>query len=324
MFKQLESMNILVTGGCGFIGSHFVEKLLNDPNVNVVVNFDKMTYAANKSLPFHKYDKYKHYIVDISDSVAVFNAMKEFAITHVVHFAAESHVDNSIYSPDAFVETNVVGTFNLIKAAYDYDKLERFIHISTDEVYGSLNSKESAFTVDSPYRPNSPYSATKAGSDLLVRSYYHTYKFPTIITNCSNNFGPRQHFEKLIPTCIRKLKNREQIPVYGSGTNVRDWIYVKDHVNCIWDVLNKGDVGKQYLIGGNNEMTNLELISQLVTAYETVTNSKVDYNYISYVADRKGHDLRYAIDTFDYDQTFGKVQYYNFTEALQSTILSYL
>lgn len=317
-------MNILVTGGCGFIGSHFVEKLLDNSDVKCIVNFDKMTYAACKKLSFHKDTRYKHYIVDINDSVAVYNALKEHQITHVVHFAAESHVDNSIYSPDAFVETNVVGTFNLMKAAFDYDKLEKFIHISTDEVYGSLGSKESAFTVDSPYRPNSPYSATKAGSDLLVRSYYKTYKFPSIITNCSNNFGPRQHFEKLIPTCIRKLKNREPIPVYGNGSNVRDWIYVKDHVNCIWSVLESGEIGKQYLIGGNNEMTNLELIEHIKNVYEEVTNTKLDYDYISYVQDRKGHDLRYAIDTFDYEQKFGKVQYYNFTESLRTTILSYL
>lgn len=324
MFEQLENMNILVTGGCGFIGSHFVEKALNDVNVNFVVNFDKLTYAACKSLPFYKYDKYRHYIVDINNTLEIYRAMKEFDITHVVHFAAESHVDNSIYSPDAFVETNVVGTFNLMKAAFDYNKLEKFIHISTDEVYGSLGTKESAFTVDSPYRPNSPYSATKASSDLLVRSYYKTYKFPAIITNCSNNFGPRQHFEKLIPTCIKKLNDKEPIPVYGNGSNVRDWIYVKDHVNCIWSVLEQGDIGKQYLIGGNNEMTNLELIEHIKIAYEQVTNTKVDYEYIKYVQDRKGHDLRYAIDTFDYEQKFGKVQYYNFTDALQTTILSYL
>ena len=316
--------NILVTGGCGFIGSHFVEKLINNPDIGCIVNFDKMTYAANHELEFHKDERYKHYIVDINDSVAVYNALKEHQITHVVHFAAESHVDNSIYSPDAFVETNVVGTFNLMKAAFDYDKIEKFIHISTDEVYGSLNTKESAFTVDSPYRPNSPYSATKAGSDLLVRSYYHTYKFPTIITNCSNNFGPRQHFEKLIPTCIRKLKNNESIPVYGNGSNIRDWIYVKDHVNCIWNVLENGDVGNQYLIGGNNEMTNLELIENIKIAYEEVTNTKVDYDYIQYVTDRKGHDLRYAIDMFDYEQKFGKIHYYNFTESLKQTIISYL
>ena len=317
-------MNILVTGGCGFIGSHFVEKLLDNPDVKCIVNFDKMTYAACKQLSFHKDARYKHYIVDINDSVSVYNALNEHQITHVVHFAAESHVDNSIYSPDAFVETNVVGTFSLMKAAFDYGKLEKFIHISTDEVYGSLGTKESAFTVDSPYRPNSPYSATKAGSDLLVRSYYKTYKFPSIITNCSNNFGPRQHFEKLIPTCIKKLKNREQIPVYGNGSNVRDWIYVKDHVNCIWSVLENGEIGKQYLIGGNNEMTNLELIEHIKNAYEEITNTKLDYDYISYVQDRKGHDLRYAIDTFDYEQKFGKVQYYNFTESLKTTILSYI
>lgn len=316
--------NILVTGGCGFIGSHFVEKLLNTPDVGSIINFDKLTYAANKNLGFNIDPRYKHYVADINDGVIIWQTLNKFEITHVVHFAAESHVDNSIYSPDPFVTTNILGTYNLLKAVFDYGKIEKFIHISTDEVFGSLNSKESAFTVDSPYKPNSPYSSTKAASDLLVRSYNKTYKVPTIITNCSNNFGPRQHSEKLIPTCIRKLKAREPIPVYGNGGNIRDWIYVKDHVDCIWSVLENGDVGQQYLIGGNNELTNLELIEHIKVAYEEATNTKVDYDYIQYVEDRKGHDLRYAIDMFDYEQKFGKVNYYNFTEALRTTILSYL
>ena len=316
--------NILVTGGCGFIGSHFVEKLLNDPDTGHIINVDKLTYAANRDLRFNVDPRYKHYVADINDGVILWQTMNKFDITHVVNFAAETHVDNSIYTPDPFVTTNMLGTYNLLKAIYDYGKLEKFIHISSDEVYGSLNLKETSFNVDSPYKPNSPYSATKAASDLLVRSYNKTYKIPTIITNCSNNFGPRQHSEKLIPTCIRKLKNRESIPVYGSGCNVRDWIYVKDHVNCIWDVLENGDIGKQYLIGGNNELTNLELIEHIKTVYEDVTNTKVDYDYIQYVEDRKGHDLRYAIDMFDYEQKFGKVNYNNFTEALKTTILSYL
>jgi len=209
--------NILVTGGCGFIGSHFVEKLLNDPDVQVIVNIDKLTYAANRDLKFNLDSRYKHYVADINDGVIIWQTLNKFEITHVVNFAAETHVDNSIFAPDPFVTTNVLGTYNLIKAIYDYNKLEKFIHISTDEVYGSLGAKESSFTVESPYRPNSPYSATKAASDLLVRSYNKTYNLPTIITNCSNNFGPRQNAEKLIPTCIRKLKNREQIPVYGNG-----------------------------------------------------------------------------------------------------------
>lgn len=316
--------NILVTGGCGFIGSHFVEKLLNNPDIGTVINIDKLTYASNKDLKFNIDPRYKHYVADVNDGVIAWQILNRHDITHVVHFAAESHVDNSIYSPDPFVTTNILGTYNLLKAVFDYGKIEKFIHISTDEVFGSLNSKESAFTVDSPYKPNSPYSSTKAASDLLVRSYNKTYKVPTIITNCSNNFGPRQHSEKLIPTCIRKLKAREPIPVYGNGDNIRDWIYVKDHVDCIWSVLEKGDVGQQYLIGGNNELTNLELIEHIKVAYEEATNTKVDYDYIQYVEDRKGHDLRYAIDMFDYEQKFGKVNYYNFTEALRTTILSYL
>lgn len=316
--------NILVTGGCGFIGSHFVEKLLNDPDIGCIINVDKLTYAANRDLKFNVDQRYKHYVADINDGVILWQTLNKFEITHVINFAAETHVDNSIYAPDPFVTTNVLGTYNLIKAIYDYGKLEKFIHISTDEVYGSLGSKELSFTVESPYRPNSPYSATKAASDLLVRSYNKTYKLPTIITNCSNNFGPRQNAEKLIPTCIRKLKNREQIPVYGTGQNVRDWIYVKDHVNCIWDVLENGDVGSQYLIGGNNELTNLELIEYIKSTFEEVTNTKVDYDYISYVTDRKGHDLRYAIETFDYEQKFGKMKLTDFKTALKTTIESYI
>lgn len=320
----MNKKNVLVTGGCGFIGSHFVEKLLNNPDIDNIINFDKLTYAANKNLGFNVDPRYKHYVADINDGVILWQTLNKFEITHVVNFAAETHVDNSIYSPDPFVTTNVLGTFNLIKAIYDYGKVEKFIHISTDEVYGSLNAKESSFTVDSPYRPNSPYSATKAASDLLVRSYVMTYKLPAIITNCSNNFGPRQNGEKLIPTCIRKLKNRESIPLYGTGENVRDWIYVKDHVNCIWDVLETGDVGSQYLIGGKNELTNLELIEHIKSVYEEVTNTKIDYDYINYVEDRKGHDLRYSIETFDYEQKFGQMDLTDFSNALKTTIESYL
>jgi dTDP-glucose 4,6-dehydratase len=318
------SKNILVTGGCGFIGSHFIEKLLSNPDVKTIINVDKLTYAANKNLQFNVDPRYKHYVADINDGVILWQTLNKFEITHVVNFAAETHVDNSIYSPDPFILTNIMGTYNLIKAVYDYGKLEKFIHISTDEVYGSLNQKETAFNLDTPYKPNSPYAATKAASDLLVRSYYKTYNLPTIITNCSNNFGPRQNREKFIPTVIDKLKNKKPIPVYGTGENIRDWIYVKDHVNCIWDVLEQGDIGKQYLIGGNNELSNLELISHIKQCYEEVTGTTIDYDYITYVEDRKGHDFRYAIETFDYEQKFGKIVYYNFTEALKKTIVTYL
>jgi dTDP-glucose 4,6-dehydratase len=318
------SKNILVTGGCGFIGSHFIEKLLSNPDVKTIINVDKLTYAANKDLQFNVDPRYKHYVADINDGVILWQTLNKFEITHVVNFAAETHVDNSIYSPDPFILTNIMGTYNLIKAVYDYGKLEKFIHISTDEVYGSLNQKETAFNLDTPYKPNSPYAATKAASDLLVRSYYKTYNLPTIITNCSNNFGPRQNREKFIPTVIDKLKNKKPIPVYGTGENIRDWIYVKDHVNCIWDVLEQGDIGKQYLIGGNNELSNLELISHIKQCNEEVTGTTIDYDYIMYVEDRKGHDFRYAIETFDYEQKFGKIVYYNFTESLKKTIVSYL
>ena len=318
-------MNILVTGGCGFIGSHFVEEILKRNDVTKLYNIDANTYAANKNLPFENDSRYQKLTMDIS--APYFPGQKAYLdslnLDYVVHFAAESHVDNSIKSPKKFIDTNVGGTFNLLEIFKD-TKIKKFIHISTDEVFGSLSYKEREFNVDTPYRPNSPYAASKAASDLLVRSYVKTYNFPGIITNCSNNFGPRQFPEKLIPVCINKLKNKEKIPLYGNGENIRDWIYVKDHVNALINVLLDGIVGKQYLIGGNNEISNIQLIHSIVAVYETITNQKVDWEWFEYVTDRKGHDFRYAIDTKDFEMEFKNFKLTYFNESLKATVQSYL
>lgn len=318
-------MNILVTGGSGFIGSHFVEEILKRNDITKLYNIDANTYAANKNLPFENDSRYQKLTMDIS--APYFPNQKNYLdslnLDYVVHFAAESHVDNSIKNPKKFIDTNIVGTFNLLEMFKDTN-IKKFIHVSTDEVFGSLSYKEREFNIDSPYRPNSPYAASKAASDLLVRSYVKTYKFPGIITNCSNNFGPRQFPEKLIPVCIDKLKKKEKIPLYGNGSNIRDWIYVKDHVNAIIHVIQDGIVGKQYLIGGNNEISNIQLIHSIVAVYETVTNQKVDWEWFEYVTDRKGHDFRYAIDTKDFEMEFKNFKLTDFNENLKATVQSYL
>ena len=318
-------MNILVTGGSGFIGSHFIEEVIKREDVEKVYNIDCNTYAANKNLPFQNNTRYQKLTLDIStpnfsDSKKYIDSLN---LDYVIHFAAESHVDNSIKSPKRFIETNIGGTFNLLEMFKDTN-IKKFIHISTDEVFGSLSYKEREFNTDSPYRPNSPYAASKAASDLLVRSYVKTYNFPAIITNCSNNFGPRQFAEKLIPVCIDKLKKKETIPLYGNGLNIRDWIYVKDHVNAIICVMQDGIVGKQYLIGGNNEISNIQLIHSIVSVYETITKQKVNWEWFEYVTDRKGHDFRYAVDTKDFEMEFPQFNTTDFDKAILETVKSYL
>jgi len=320
-------MNVLVTGGCGFIGSHFVEELLKNSNVGCVVNIDKMTYASNKTLPFQSNELYFHHKININ-SPYILEILKEKNINYIVHFAAESHVDNSIANSDPFIDTNINGTYDLLKTSLSYinngGNLIKFIHVSTDEVYGSLNFDDAPFTINSPYRPNSPYAASKAASDLLVRSYIHTHKFPAIITNCSNNFGPRQFPEKLIPLCIKKLKNKQSIPLYGNGENIRDWIYVKDHVNALLHVLENGILGNQYLIGGDKEISNYDLIHILGYEYYKLTFTNVDWTLFNFVEDRKGHDLRYAIDTTEFKKEFPIWKLSSFNDSIRDTITSYL
>ena len=318
-------MNILVTGGSGFIGSHFIEEFLKRDDVTKLYNLDANTYVANKTLPFDKDSRYQKLTMDIS-STSFPNYKSYFEslnLDYVVHFAAESHVDNSITGPRKFIDTNIIGTFNLLENLKQ-SNLKKFIHISTDEVFGSLNIKDNPFDIDSPYRPNSPYAASKAASDLIVRSYFKTYKFPAIITNCSNNFGPRQFPEKLIPLAINKLKIKEAIPVYGTGENIRDWIYVKDHVNAIIRVIQDGIIGKQYLIGGDNEISNSDLIQMIKDVYEELTQTKVDWEWYKHVEDRKGHDYRYAINNWELKQEFPDFKLSNFRQSLKETVQSYL
>ena len=318
-------MNVLVTGGSGFIGSHFIEEILKRSDITKLYNLDANTYAANKTLPFENDNRYQKLTMDIA--AAYFPSQKGFLeslnLDYVVHFAAESHVDNSISGPKKFIDTNIIGTFNLLEI-FKSSNIKKFVHISTDEVFGSLNNKECSFDIDSPYRPNSPYAASKAASDLLVRSYIKTYKFPAIITNCSNNFGPRQFPEKLIPLAINKLKNKEAIPVYGNGSNIRDWIYVKDHVNAIIRVIQDGVIGNQYLIGGDNELSNYELIHLLKEVYEELTQSNIDWEWFKYVEDRKGHDLRYSINNWELKQQFPDFNLSDFKQSLKTTTQSYL
>ena len=318
-------MNVLVTGGSGFIGSHFIEELLKRNDVANVYNLDANTYAANKNLSFESDNRYQKLTLDIC--AAYFPSQKNYLeslnLDYVIHFAAESHVDNSINGPKKFIDTNVVGTFNLLEIFKDTN-IKKFIHVSTDEVFGSLNHKESAFTIGTPYKPNSPYAASKAASDLIVRSFNKTYRLPTIITNCSNNFGPRQHKEKMIPKCISSLKSETPIPLYGDGSNVRDWIFVKDHVKALIEILFNGEIGKQYLIGGDNEISNFDLIHILAEEYKNIANKNLPIEWFKFVEDRKGHDLRYAIDNSDFKLDFPNWKPSDFKQSIKKTIQYYL
>jgi dTDP-glucose 4,6-dehydratase len=317
-------MNILVTGGYGFIGSNFIRLLLNRDEVNLIINIDTVTKshsAANKKnvKSFENHIKYKFYdfwleTLDNSLTNKEFKKIiKENDITHIVHFAAESHVDNSISDPRRFIESNILGTFNLLEIIRDFPEI-RFHHISTDEVYGSLGD-EGKFTETTPYAPNSPYSASKASSDMLVRAYYHTFKALVTISNCSNNYGPNQHNEKFIPVVINSILNNKKIPVYGNGKNIRDWIFVDDHCEAVWSILNHGKIGETYNVGGNCEKTNLEIINDICKILSV--HSK---DYISFVQDRKGHDFRYAIDNSKINKELNWYPKISFNEGIAKTV----
>jgi dTDP-glucose 4,6-dehydratase len=300
--------NVLITGGAGFIGCHFVRYLLGaDPHVRLM-NLDMLTYAGSldnlKELP----DPDRHTVVpgNICDRALVENLLREHAIDTIVHFAAESHVDRSITGPAAFVQTNVVGTFTLLEAArtiWLHDKAWdasrcRFHHISTDEVYGTLEPHDPPFCETTPYAPNSPYAASKAASDHLVRAYHKTYGLPTSMTHCSNNYGPYQHDEKFIPTIIRACLEGQPIPVYGDGSNRRDWLYVDDHCAAIDTVIRRGRIGETYNIGGGNDWKNLDVVYVICQILADLTGASVERfsRLIRFVTDRPGHDWRYAID----------------------------
>ncbi len=301
-------MTVLVTGGAGFIGSNFVLQWLAEEN-SPVVNLDKLTYAGNLDNLASEKDNPNHIFVqgDIQDAELLRKLFSEHKPTAVVHFAAESHVDRSISGPEAFIQTNLVGTYQLLEAARQYwSQLSedaqaqfRFLHVSTDEVYGSLSPTDPAFSETTPYQPNSPYSASKAGSDHLVRAYHHTYGLPTLTTNCSNNYGPLQYPEKLIPLMINTALAEKPLPVYGDGSNIRDWLYVGDHCRAIRTVLANGKVGEVYNIGGNAEMSNLDVVKTLCALLDKRRPRANGASYaelISFVEDRLGHDWRYAID----------------------------
>lgn len=322
--------NILITGGAGFIGSNLVLHLMRTYPQYHIWNIDKLTYAADLSYlePVASSSNYHFLKVDISDRKAVSEMIKIVQPDGVIHLAAESHVDNSISGPEPFVLTNVVGTFNLLEECRQYWKAagkfetSRFHHVSTDEVYGTLGA-EGLFTEKTPYAPNSPYSATKAGSDHLVRAYHHTYKMDTVITNCSNNYGPHQHDEKLIPTVIRKALAHQPIPVYGKGENVRDWLFVEDHCKAIDIVFHHGRSGESYNVGGRNEWKNIDLVRRICALLNEIAGNGPggDYaNLITFVTDRPGHDLRYAIDATKLETELGWRNTQDFNADLKKTV----
>ncbi len=312
--------NILVTGGAGFIGSNFVRYMLENYNYKIF-NFDKLTYAGNLEnlTDIENHSNYKFIKGDICDKDVVESTIKDNNIDTIINFAAESHVDRSILGSREFVVTNVLGTQVLLDAAKNL-KLEKYLQVSTDEVYGSLpeDKKEIKFTEQTPLTTNSPYSASKASADLLCNAYYHTHKLPILITRCSNNYGPYQFPEKLIPLMIAKALDGEKLPVYGDGKNVRDWLYVEDHCSGIATVLEKGKIGEVYNIGGNNEWYNIDIVKLIL---EKLGKGE---EQISYVKDRPGHDRRYAIDSSKIMSELGGAPKYQFPEGIEKTIKWYI
>ena len=324
---------ILVTGGAGFIGSNFVRVLLNDASFKGrVINLDKLTYAGcadslNDVAAAHG-ERYVFAHADICDRAALDRLFAAYNIDTVVHLAAESHVDRSIEGPDAFIQTNIVGTFTLLeaaRAAWAGKTGTLFHHVSTDEVFGSLG-ETGYFTETTPYDPRSPYSASKAGSDHLVRAYYHTYGMEVTITNCSNNYGPFQFPEKLIPVMIENMLSKKALPVYGDGKNIRDWLFVEDHNSAVWAVMQNGKSGECYNIGGENEWENLHLLHELIRIVSEETGVSVEEltALIRYVKDRPGHDRRYAIDCSRLKTELGWKQSVTFDEGLRITVKWYL
>jgi dTDP-glucose 4,6-dehydratase len=328
---------LLITGGAGFIGSNFIVYLLENDQDITIVNIDRLTYAGELSnlSEVANNDNYQFVEGDICDRVLVERLFNEHQFDGVIHFAAESHVDNSIKNPDAFIETNVFGTFNVLDVAKKYwmdspnqpksgCEDNRFLHISTDEVYGTLG-RTGFFTENTPYAPNSPYSASKASSDFIVRSYFHTYGMNVVTTNCSNNYGPKQHDEKLIPTIIRKAISGENIPIYGDGKNIRDWLYVLDHCKGIYIAFQTGKTGETYNIGGKNERNNLEIANTICEALDELRPKGSSYKkQITFVLDRPGHDFRYAINASKIESNLDWKADEDFESGIKKTIKWYL
>ena len=326
-------MKILLTGGSGFIGSNFI---LNYIENHQILNYDLITYAgSNNNLDSIKNHKnYTFQKGDIRDYELFDQAISEFAPDSIINFAAESHVDRSIDGPKVFIETNILGTYELLNSSLKYFKsltdnkkgIFKFVHISTDEVYGSLG-KEGKFSESTPYSPSSPYSASKASSDHLVKAWYHTYNLPVVITNCSNNYGPYQFPEKLIPLIISNCLSNKELPIYGDGLNIRDWIYVDDHCRGVFEVLYKGKIGETYNIGGNQELTNIALVNKICDILDEIKPSKTNDSYrdlITFVNDRPGHDFRYAIDSTKIKNELNFIPKETIDKGLRKTIKWYL
>ena len=339
MIENKEQKRILITGGSGFIGGALIRKLLKETN-HIIFNLDKMGYASDltsikntlKEMDQRRTKDFSNLQVDLSNKHDTNKALENADPDIVFHLAAESHVDRSINNPSIFIDSNIVGTFNLLESCRSHfvnlenyrKKFFKFLHISTDEVFGSLGST-GYFSENSPYSPKSPYSASKAASDHLVKSWHNTYDFPSIITNCSNNFGPWQYPEKLIPLVISKAIKNEPIPVYGKGNNIRDWLYVDDHVEALLRVSQKGIVGDSYCIGTNQEKTNLEIVENICDILNEIRPSNKDYkNLISFVKDRAGHDYRYAIDSTKIKKDLGWQAKNDFYKDLFNTVNWYL
>ena len=328
---------IIVTGGAGFIGANFVLDWLKEPNAEGIINLDKLTYAGNLATLASVKNDPRHVFVhgDIGDRTLVAKLLKEHQPRTIVNFAAESHVDRSIHGPADFINTNIVGTFNLLECAREYwsglkedQKTNfRFHHVSTDEVYGSLLPTAPAFTETHPYEPNSPYSASKAASDHLVRAWFHTYGFPVVTTNCSNNYGPYHFPEKLIPLVILNAMNGKPLPIYGDGQQVRDWLYVGDHCSAIRTVLANGELGETYNIGGWNEKANIDVVKticQILDELKPRTDGESYAQQITFVKDRSGHDRRYAIDARKIERELGWRPAETFDTGIKKTVQWYL
>lgn len=324
--------NILITGGAGFIGSHVVRLFVNQHPDYQIINLDKLTYAGNLSnlKDVEEKPNYRFVKADICDFEKMKEIFSTYGITDVIHLAAESHVDRSITDPFSFARTNVLGTLNLLQAAKEYwkdayeDKL--FYHVSTDEVYGALEFGDSFFTEETRYDPHSPYSASKASSDHFVRAYHDTYGLPTVISNCSNNYGPNQFPEKLIPLFIHNIRQNKPLPVYGKGENVRDWLYVEDHARAIDLIFHKGEIGDTYNIGGFNEWKNIDLIRVIIKTVDRLLGREegASEKLITYVTDRAGHDLRYAIDATKIKDELGWEPSLQFEEGIEKTVQWYI
>ena len=331
----MNNKNLLITGGAGFIGSNFVNYWHKQHPEDYIIVLDALTYAGNLNnlSPLKDSPHFTFVHGNICDRTLVDQILREHNINTVAHFAAESHVDRSIYTPETFIQTNVIGTFTLLESFRTYWEENqqptdyRFLHVSTDEVYGSLNPEDPAFCETTPYAPNSPYSASKAGSDHLARAYYHTYKLPTMITNCSNNYGTYHFPEKLIPLMCINILLGKPLPVYGDGQNIRDWLYVEDHCTALDTVINKGKAGETYNIGGNNEVKNIDLVKLICQIMDEIAPElpvKPSNQLITFVKDRAGHDRRYAIDSSKIQRELGWQPQATLESGLRATLQWYV